>query len=77
MGLLSTIVVSTFKEMYSEDVITDCLDGAFYTKKSEKGAMSHIKDLANSGEASGKKKMKDVAHALESSNKIGKFISKT
>jgi hypothetical protein len=53
-----------------------CLHGAFFGKKSQKVAISHVKDLASTGEASGKKKMKDMAHAIESSDTLGKFIAK-
>lgn len=76
-GLITALIVETFKTMYTEDMIMDCLDGAFYGRKSEKNAIAHIKDLASMGEASGKKKMKDMAHAIESNDKIGKFIPKT
>lgn len=76
-SLIAMLVVSTFKDMFPEDMIMECLDGAFYGKKPEKNAIAHVRELASTGEASGKKKMKDMAHTIESSDVIGKYIPKT
>eukprot|EP01126_Amoeba_proteus_P049876 TRINITY_DN5853_c0_g1_i4.p1 TRINITY_DN5853_c0_g1~~TRINITY_DN5853_c0_g1_i4.p1 ORF type:complete len:314 (-),score=51.62 TRINITY_DN5853_c0_g1_i4:58-999(-) len=76
-GLISTIIVSTFRDMYSEDIIMNCLSSSFHDDKTEARAISQILELARMGEASGKKMMKDIAHSIESNPTLGQFLSKS
>lgn len=65
--------MGTFNKMYSEFLIADYLGEVFYGNNPENEAIDRVKDLANTGEASTKKKLKDLSHAFASSEAVGKF----
>eukprot|EP01126_Amoeba_proteus_P050065 TRINITY_DN5883_c0_g4_i1.p1 TRINITY_DN5883_c0_g4~~TRINITY_DN5883_c0_g4_i1.p1 ORF type:complete len:111 (+),score=39.62 TRINITY_DN5883_c0_g4_i1:353-685(+) len=73
-GMITTIVTSTLGQSYTEETIVECLSHAFYGQKSESGARSHVLELIRLGEISGKKMMKNLAHDIESSETLGRFV---
>eukprot|EP01126_Amoeba_proteus_P050071 TRINITY_DN5883_c0_g6_i1.p1 TRINITY_DN5883_c0_g6~~TRINITY_DN5883_c0_g6_i1.p1 ORF type:complete len:230 (+),score=51.41 TRINITY_DN5883_c0_g6_i1:709-1398(+) len=76
-GMLTTIITNTFKQLYTEEIIVECLSHSFYSQKTESSAKAHLLELVRLGEVSGKKKIKNLAHNIESSESVGRFIPKS